>query len=553
MDAAMSSAVSALLAESSALSTISNNLANSETTGYKSVSTTFASLLSDQTTTSSSGGVTATARQNVMAQGTITSTSITTDLAISGNGMFAVTSGLSGGETYYTRDGAFDTDSSGNLYLSGTNYYLEGYSVVDGVTSSTLSVVNIESQETLPAKATSTYSMVADFPASAQEDLGTLSYTSTSGTTEDLSATYVEVATDSTAGTTTYDVAIDAASGTTISDGSGSASQLLYSVTVDSSGAIVSCTSLTDGDTYSGTTLPDITPSDADSSETLSSDYTDWSSFASAVGTGYSQSTSMTVYDSLGDAETVSVTYTAVGDNSWLMTVSGSDGQTLTDSNGSSVSSYSYLVSFNSDGTYAGVTALATGETSDSGTAGTAPLSSSGEAEISAIWSDGASASTGTAAIALNFGTVGDSDGFSQYSTSSSTSIDVSSYSQDGYAAATLSSVAVDSSGDVVGTYTNGESVTIYKIPVVTFANENGLTELSDGVYEATSSSGEALYKVAGTDGAGTIEGSALESSTVNTTTEFTNMIVTQQAYSAASQVISTDKDMFTALMQAVA
>ncbi|PKU21479.1 flagellar hook-basal body complex protein [Telmatospirillum siberiense] len=555
MDATLSSAVSALLAESSALSTISNNLANSETTGYKASSTTFSSLLTETSGTTTSGGVTATARQNVTAQGTITSTSVSTDLAISGAGMFAVTSSLTGGQTYYTRDGEFESDSSGNLYLYGTNYYLEGYSVVDGVTSSTLSVVNIDSQEISEPKATTTYSLSANFPATAQDELGTLSYTNSSGTTEDLSATYVEISTDSTAGTTTYDVAIDAASGTTISDASGSGSQLLYSVTVDSSGSIVSCYSLTSGDTYSGTTLPDITPSDSSSSVSLSSDYTDWSSFATAIGTGFSSSTSMTVYDSLGTAESVTVTWTALGDNTWLMTLKSADGETLTDSNGSSVSSYSYEVSFNSDGTYAGVTSLATGETSASGTAGSAPVSSLGEAEISAIWSDGSSASTGTAAVTIDLGTVGGADGVSQYSSSSSTavSITVNSYSQDGYAEGTLSSVAVDSSGDVVASYSNGKSATIYVVPVVTFANENGLTELSDGVYEASTSSGSAVYNVAGTGSAGTIEGGALESSTVSTTTEFADMIVTQQAYSAAAQVISTSREMFTSLMQAIA
>lgn len=552
MDAAMSSAVSALLAQSSALSTISNNLANSETTGYKADSTTFSSLLTETsgTTTATSGGVSASTRQNLLAQGTITSTSVSTDLAISGSGLFAVTDSLTGnGTTYYTRDGAFDTDSSGNLYISGTDYYLEGYAVTDGSTSSSLSVVNIDSQEISEPKATTTYSLSANFPAAAQDELGTLSYTNSSGVTEDMSATYVKVSTDSTTGDTTYEVAIDAASGTTISDSSGvSASQLLYSVTVDSSGSIVSCYSLTTDDDYSGSTLPDISTSDG-GTVSPSSDYSDWSSFASAIGTGFSQTKTMVVYDSLGDAEDVDVTWTATGDNTWLMTVSSTDGSTLTDSSGSSVSSYSYEVSFNSDGTYAGVTALATG------TGGSAPLSSSGEAEISAIWSDGATASTGTSAISIDLGTVGKSDGVSQYSSSSSTSVSitVNSYSQDGYAEGTMSSVAVDSSGDVVASYTNGQTATIFVIPVVTFANENGLTELSDGVYEASTSSGSAVYNVAGTGSAGTIEGGALESSTVNTTTEFADMITTQQAYSAASQVISTDKEMFTSLMQAIA
>jgi len=91
--------------------------------------------------------------------------------------------------------------------------------------------------------------------------------------------------------------------------------------------------------------------------------------------------------------------------------------------------------------------------------------------------------------------------------------------------------------------------VTVYKIPVVTFANENGLSALSGGVYEETLLSGSAQY---GSSSAGTIVSDALESSTVNTTTEMTNMIVAQQAYSSASQVISTDKKMFDSLISVI-
>lgn len=555
MDAAMSSAVSGLLAESTGLSNISNNLSNSQTTGYKAVSTTFTSLLTELTNSSTytSGGVSASARQNVLAQGTITSTSVSTDMAISGAGLFAVTTSLTGGQTYYTRNGSFDTDSSGNLYLSGTNYYLEGYSVNSGTASSSLSVVNIESREIDPPVATTTYSLSANFPAAAQNDLGTISYTNTSGTTEDLSAVYVQTGTDSTAGTTTYEVAIDAANGTTISDGTTTASQLLYSVTVDSTGAITGVVDMATNTTT--TSLPSITPSDSSSAVSLSTNYTDWSSFATAVGTGFSQTKSMTIYDSLGVSHAVDVSYTASGDNTWIMTVKSASDGSLTDSNGSTVSSYSYEVSFNSDGTFSSVKSLGTGETSASGTAGSAPISSTGEAEISAIWTDGAAATTGSAAVSVFLGTSGKSDGLSQYSSSSSTavSITVNSYSQDGVQEGTLSSVAVSSAGDVVASYTNGNSVTIYKIPVVTFANENGLTAMSDGVYSESLSSGGAVFNTAGEGASGTIEGGALESSTVNTTTEFANMITTQQAYSASSQVISTDKQMFTTLMQAIA
>lgn len=550
MDAAMSSAVSGLLAESTALSNISNNLANSQTTGYKAVSTTFTSLLTELTNaaTYTSGGVSASARQNVLAQGTITATSVNTDLAISGAGLFAVTPSLTGGQTYYTRNGAFDTDNAGNMYLSGTNYYLEGYSVSSGSVASSLSIVNIESREVDPPVATTTYSLSANFPAAAQNDLGTISYTNTSNVAEDVSAVYVQTGVDSVTGNTTFEVAVNAAAGTTISDNAGSsaASQILYTVTVSSAGAVTSVVNTATNTTLSS--LPDITPSDGSSAISLSTNYTDWSSFATAIGTGFSQTKSMTIYDSLGVSHAVDVNYTASGDNTWIMTVKSASGGTLTDSAGSSVASYSYELSFNANGTYAGVKALPTAT-------GSAPLSSSNEAEISAVWTDGANPTTGTSAIGVFLGTANKSDGLSQYSSSSSTSISitVNSYSQDGVQEGTLSNVAVSSAGEVVASYTNGNSVTIYRIPVVTFANENGLTAMSDGVYSQSLNSGGAVYNWAGEGAAGTIEGGALESSTVNTTTEFANMITSQQAYSSASQVISTDKQMFTALMQAIA
>jgi flagellar hook protein FlgE len=94
--------------------------------------------------------------------------------------------------------------------------------------------------------------------------------------------------------------------------------------------------------------------------------------------------------------------------------------------------------------------------------------------------------------------------------------------------------------------------VSIYKIPVVTFPNENGLTELSGGVYAQSMNSGNYTLHSAGQDGSGTVEGATLESSTVNTTVEFSNMITAQQAYSSASQVISSDKKMFDSLISVV-
>src|SRR6185369_17556721 len=124
---ALNSAVSAINAQSKALAIISNNLANAGTTGYKSVTTSFFDMVTDGSSSTSlaSGGVRATATQNVNAQGNITSSTTTTNVAIDGTGFFAVTYNKDITQTYFTRDGAFDTDDKG--YLVNGGYYLMGW------------------------------------------------------------------------------------------------------------------------------------------------------------------------------------------------------------------------------------------------------------------------------------------------------------------------------------------------------------------------------------------------------------------------------------------
>ena len=79
---------------------------------------------------------------------------------------------------------------------------------------------------------------------------------------------------------------------------------------------------------------------------------------------------------------------------------------------------------------------------------------------------------------------------------------------------------------------------------MATFANPNGMDALTGNAWLETDSSGQALLKQAGTNGAGEISGSSLEQSTVDLATEFSNMIVTQRAYSAATKIITTADEM---------
>jgi flagellar hook protein FlgE len=597
MDAAMNSAVSALQAQSSALSTVSDNLANSQTTGYKAVDTQFVSLLTQQAQGLAfpSGGVLAVTRQNLQNQGLISNTSTSTDMALNGNGLFPVNYGVGGNQYFFTRNGAFDTDSKGNLVLSGTNYYLMGWPTdtkgkiqaanPDNVAS--LQNVNV-SKYNSSAVATTSYSLQANLPAEAQNDLANFTYTNASGMNENVTMGYSLMGTTPTTAaadsTATYLVTVNAPVGQTISDGTTTTpnpvSQLVYEVTVDTNagnnGTILNIQGATPGATAqyqngnpvnapgnpaAAATFPSITPSDSvggATAITYPSSWTagtpTWGQVSSTLANTFTQSTSMAVYDSLGVQQNFPVTWTASGTNTWIMTVgsptnpSGSTSTgSLVDSAGNVVNSYSYEVSFNTDGSLGKITPLATPA------GGSAPTDITGLPTLSASWSDGAAASTGTSAISVNLGTNGKTDGLSQFDTGQSTPlIAVKSTLQNGVQYGQLTGVSVDESGNVIAAYDNGQKVPIFKIPVVTFPNENGLMAKNDGVYEATGLSGNYTLNQAGINGAGTITGSALEGSNVNTSFEFSNMITAQQAYSSASQVIGVDKRMFESLIQVI-
>ena len=128
---ALSNAISGASAQSYALNNISGNIANTQTAGFKTTETSFADMLAQTTAKAqSSGGVSTSTRDTLGIQGTVQSTGVATNLAISGNGYFVVRSNTGTsqspsftGETAYTRRGDFAPDSSGNL-VNGAGYYL---------------------------------------------------------------------------------------------------------------------------------------------------------------------------------------------------------------------------------------------------------------------------------------------------------------------------------------------------------------------------------------------------------------------------------------------
>lgn len=113
----------------------------------------------------------------------------------------------------------------------------------------------------------------------------------------------------------------------------------------------------------------------------------------------------------------------------------------------------------------------------------------------------------------------------------------------DGNAAGTLSSVSIDSSGVITGTYTNGVKQTEAQVAVAQFNNAAGLTKTGNSLYQTSNNSGSATVKTASDLGC-TITPSALEMSNVDIANEFSDMIVTQRGFQSNSKIITVSDEM---------
>jgi flagellar hook protein FlgE len=128
----------------------------------------------------------------------------------------------------------------------------------------------------------------------------------------------------------------------------------------------------------------------------------------------------------------------------------------------------------------------------------------------------------------------------------------VNNIQANGTAFGNLSGVEVGQNGQVTAVFDNGVTREIAVIPLATVPNPDGMTAEAGNAYSISSSSGTATLKTPDTGGAGYISANSLESSTVDLSTEFTDLIQTQQAYSAASKIITTSNQMLTTLIQSI-
>lgn len=164
--------------------------------------------------------------------------------------------------------------------------------------------------------------------------------------------------------------------------------------------------------------------------------------------------------------------------------------------------------------------------------------------EMAIEWSNGAQNMDGDpdngTRITLNMGNVGTNDGLTNLSGDFLTNY----INQDGAKFGSYTGVSISEDGVVTALFDNGETRPIAILPLATFANAEGMDALTGNTWIETDASGQAMLRQAGTNGAGEITAYSLESSNVDLATEFSNMIVTQRAYSAATKIITTADEM---------
>jgi flagellar hook protein FlgE len=227
------------------------------------------------------------------------------------------------------------------------------------------------------------------------------------------------------------------------------------------------------------------------------------------------KNTNIEIFDSQGIGHVVSASFVRTNQsNTWDLVLTGATGDVALE-----------------DRRVSGITFLPDG--SFGGLGGTIPDSSSFQVRF-------ASDPTNVRSIALNFGSVGEFNGLSQFGGTST----VTPNSQDGYASGWLSSMSVSRDGTVVGLFSNGIRRDLASICLATFQNPAGLQSAGNNYFESSPNSGVAVATKALLGGAGELRGGSLEKSNVNTAVEFVNLMQAQNGFQANARTIKTANDM---------
>lgn len=235
--------------------------------------------------------------------------------------------------------------------------------------------------------------------------------------------------------------------------------------------------------------------------------YTNNLSSEAAVGT--TNTVTITTFDSQGNAHKLTGTFAKTASNTWTFTPAAT---TDTAATVATNTTNPFTVTFDANGQYV--------TTANAATITVTP--------------------TGSYAGAGAFTLTPDFSALTQYGGSST----VQATSQNGYASGTLERLTIDTTGVIVGRFSNGQTQNLAQIALTTFNNPSGLTKIGESLFAESPNSGTAQTGAANTGGRGKISPGSLEMSNVDLAQEFSNMIITQRGFQSNSKIITATDEM---------
>lgn len=526
----LNSGVSGLKGFQTKMDTIGNNIANVDTTGFKSSRVTFSELMNENIGGSGGGdsapslsnqvglGVRVASVDRDFSQGTIENTGKATDLAIQGDGYFVVNDGA---QDLMTRAGNFVFNKDGNLvdqsgnYVQGYNANASGNILGGGATDN----IRVDFENVLEPQTTSAVNLGGNLSAdtsTTQVVQSQSAFTNSSGNIASASTKLNDLSQTNTAFDGSETITVN------YTDGTGNSQTASYNLT-SADDTLADVVSGLDGSISEGK-LSLVDGMLRLQSDSVGDSDLDIGSISISGGTGDmntpgfqvveqgetgTQTMSTTVYDALGKEHSLLLDFTQTAPNQWQYEAKFADGEAIT------------------------------------GGANTGTISFDEMGQIDSGDNFNIEFDPGTGASNTSFDiSLGGSKGtdFTQYAGANTAKV----LNQDGYTQGALVDVRIDGDGRVQGVYDNGENQDLAQLALGEVQNENGLEMVDGGLYRATSAAGEVFVDTADNISNSNIQSGALEGSNVDLAQEFTEMITSQRAYQSSARVISTSDEMLT-------
>jgi flagellar hook protein FlgE len=564
--------VSGLNANGTALSVIGNNIANLSTVGFKGSKATFADLISSSISGGSGAiqtgiGVALTSVQGNFSQGSLATSSNVLDLAIDGNGFFMVEDAQGG--TFYSRAGLFRLDRNNNV-VDPTGFKLQGFLAdTTGTITGTIGDIALPSTTASP-RATTTALVAANLNSATTQTgvrgniVGSAASVTTTAAgnnsfTIDLNGDGPQVVTvaDGLTGSALATEIQNAVRALIPADPLKAAAYSGFTATVNASDIFSFASGIT-GTTNNSTTGTGTVVVAANGGDTLAGNL-NMTAPVSTTGTDFllsdppatsDFSTSMTVFDSLGNSHLLTTYFTKIGENTWNYNVVASANDVVTANyDPSNIDTTLGIVRVGSGTLAFGTNGTLDRESPvlryDTGTAAGAVGGTPGQLQVDF------NGATQDQLIVMNFGssvtTDGGTglDGTTQFGSTSA----LVQQTQDGFAAGSLQAFSVDSNGTISGRFSNGQLRALAQVVLARFPDPIGLTRTGKNTFAQSGNSGQPVTGTPDSAGLGRVLSNSLELSNVDLGESFIDMIAAQRGFQANSRVITTSDEILQELV----